>query len=99
MLGQCSGIEELTVPFPVSSAVDSTNLCLHRSFGRWFTFFVQSDASLDQLKDIVSENAMDSSKLALKWKSTGRLIELIVISVRSRVEKGDAFKRDFVSQR
>ena len=54
--------------------------------------------SVDQLKDIVSEHAMDSSKLALKWRSPDRLIELIVTTVRSRIEKGDAFKRDFVSQ-
>ena len=54
--------------------------------------------SVDQLKDIVSEHAMDSSRLALKWRSTDRLIELIVTTVRSRIEKGDAFKRDFVGQ-
>ena len=54
--------------------------------------------SVDQLKDIVSEHAMDSSKLALKWRSPDRLIDLIVTTVRSRIEKGDAFKRDFVSQ-
>lgn len=51
---------------------------------------------IDQLKDIVSEHAMDSSKLALKWRSPARLVELIVTTVRTRVEKGDAFKRDFV---
>jgi len=52
--------------------------------------------SVDQLKDIVSEHAMDSSKLALKWKSVDRLVDLIASTVRARVEKGDAFKRDFV---
>ena len=51
---------------------------------------------VDQLKDIVSEHAMDSSKLALKWRSSGRLVNLIVSTVRARVEKGDAFKRNFV---
>ena len=54
--------------------------------------------NVDQLKDIVSEHAMDSAKLALKWRSADRLIELIVTTVRSRIEKGDAFKRDFVGQ-
>ena len=47
--------------------------------------------SVDQLKDIVSQHAMDSSKLALKWRTPKRLIELIVTTVRSRIEKGDAF--------
>ena len=54
--------------------------------------------NVDQLKDIVSEHAMDSAKLALRWRSADRLIELIVTTVRSRLEKGDAFKRDFVGQ-
>lgn len=51
--------------------------------------------SLDQLKDIVSHQAMDSSKRALKWRAPERLVDLIVVTVRSRMEKGDAFKRDF----
>ena len=50
---------------------------------------------VDQLKDIVSQHGIDSSKLALKWRKPERLIELIVTTVRSRIEKGDAFKRDF----
>jgi len=48
--------------------------------------------SVEQLKDIVSEHALDSSRLALKWKSADRLVELIVATVRSRIEKGDAFR-------
>ncbi len=44
MLGQCSGIEELAVPFLVFSAVDSSNLYPHRSFGRGFIFFAQPGA-------------------------------------------------------
>ena len=54
--------------------------------------------TVDQLKDIVSEHAMDSSKLALKWRAPDRLVDLIVTTVRTRVEKGNAFKRDFVAQ-
>lgn len=54
--------------------------------------------TLDQLKDIVSEQAMDSSKLALKWRSSDRLIDLIATTVRARIEKGDAFKRNFGNQ-
>ena len=56
------------------------------------------DLSVDQLKDIVSQHAMDSSKLALKWRTPERLIGLIVTTVRSRIEKGDAFKRDFIGE-
>lgn len=48
--------------------------------------------TVDQLKDIVSEYALDSSRLALKWKSRERLIELIVTTVASRMQKGDAFR-------
>lgn len=48
--------------------------------------------TVDQLKDIVSEYALDSSRLALKWKDRERLINLIVGTVRGRIEKGDAFR-------
>lgn len=48
--------------------------------------------TVDQLKDIVSEHALDSSRLALKWKSRERLIELIVSTVSGRIQKGDAFR-------
>ena len=47
---------------------------------------------IEQMKDIVAEHGMDSSKLAMKWKMPTRLIELIVNTVRARVEKGDAFR-------
>lgn len=48
--------------------------------------------NIDQLKDVVSEFAIDSSKLALKWKSRERLIDLIVLTTKGRLEKGDAFR-------
>lgn len=48
--------------------------------------------TIDQLKDIVSEHALDSSRLALKWKSRERLIELIVTTIRNRIQKGDVFR-------
>lgn len=48
--------------------------------------------TVDQLKDIVSEHGMDSSRLALKWKTADRLIDLIADRVRNRTEKGDAFR-------
>ena len=48
--------------------------------------------NIEQLKDVVSEFAIDSSKLALKWKSRERLIDLIVLTTKGRLEKGDAFR-------
>jgi hypothetical protein len=49
--------------------------------------------SVEELKDIVSEHALDSSRLALKWKKADRLLELIVTTVRGRLEKGNAFRQ------
>lgn len=50
------------------------------------------DLGLDQLKDIVAGYGMDRARLALRWRKAERLIELIVDTVRSRSEKGDAFR-------
>ena len=50
--------------------------------------------TIDQLRDIVSEYALDSSRLALKWKNKERLIDLIVTTARSRIQKGDVFRGD-----
>lgn len=47
---------------------------------------------VEQLKDVVAEHGMDGAKLAMKWKSADRLIELIVSSVASRSRKGDVFR-------
>lgn len=51
-------------------------------------------ASLDieQLKDIVAENGMDQRKLAMKWKTADRLIDLIVTTAQSRAVRGDVFR-------
>lgn len=51
-----------------------------------------SELTLDQLKDVVAEHGMDPSKLAMKWKKPERLVDLIVATVRERLEKGDAFR-------
>ncbi len=48
--------------------------------------------TVEQLKDVVSGYALDASRLALKWKDPARLIDLIATTVRSRMEKGDAFR-------
>ena len=50
------------------------------------------DLSLEQLRDIIAEYGMDPDKLAMKWKSTDRLIERIVEVARGRATKGDAFR-------
>jgi hypothetical protein len=47
---------------------------------------------LEQLKDIVAEHGMDQAKLAMKWKTSERLVELIIATVSTRVRKGDAFR-------
>jgi len=50
------------------------------------------ELSTEELKDIVAEHGMDRSKLAMKWKDKPRLIALIVSTVESRAQKGDAFR-------
>ena len=48
--------------------------------------------TLEQLKDIVAEHAMDPGKLAMKWRTPERLIDLIVETVEMRRTKGSAFR-------
>jgi hypothetical protein len=50
------------------------------------------ELSVDQLKDIVAEHGMDPSKLAMRWKTPRKLIDLIATRVRDRAEKGDVFR-------
>lgn len=45
-----------------------------------------------ELKDIVADYGMDSSKLAMKWKDKGRLVQLILDTSFRRSSKGDAFR-------
>ena len=52
-----------------------------------------SELNVEQLKDIIAEHAMDRDKLAMKWKTPERLVERIVETVKSRVAKGEAFRR------
>lgn len=52
------------------------------------------ELSIEELKDIIAENGMDRAKLAMKWKSKDRLIDLILNVVQSRTQKGDAFRSD-----
>lgn len=48
--------------------------------------------NLEQLKDIVAEHGMDTSRLALKWKSNDRLVNFIITTVVARQRKGDVFR-------
>lgn len=48
--------------------------------------------NIEQLKDIVSHYAMDPRRLALKWKTNQRLVDLIITVVEQRARKGDAFR-------
>lgn len=48
---------------------------------------------LERLKDIVAEHGMDRTKLAMKWRTTDRLIGLIAETVDARARKGDAFRQ------
>jgi hypothetical protein len=52
---------------------------------------------MEELKDIVAEHGMDSRKLAMKWKTPDRLIDLIVETVRERVTKGNVFRHGSMS--
>jgi hypothetical protein len=47
---------------------------------------------VEQLKDIVSEHGMDRTKLAMKWKTPNRLVDLIVETVSARAKKGEVFR-------
>ena len=47
---------------------------------------------LDQLKDIIAGHGMDRSRLALRWRSTNRLVDMIVDTVKIRARKGDVFR-------
>jgi hypothetical protein len=47
---------------------------------------------IDALKDVVAEYGMDSANLVLKWKTSDRIREHIVVTVQTRSRKGDAFR-------
>ena len=47
---------------------------------------------LEQLRDIIAEHQMDSSKLAMKWKAADRVIDLVVSTAARRLAKGDMFR-------
>ncbi len=47
---------------------------------------------VDSLKDIVAAYGMDRAKLAMRWKTESRLVDLIADSVKTRAHKGDVFR-------
>lgn len=47
---------------------------------------------LEQLKDLVAQYGMDPNRLAMKWKTSTRLVDHIAIFVASRSKKGGAFR-------
>lgn len=55
--------------------------------------------SLEQLRDIVAEHAMDNDRLAMKWKDSARVIDRIVDRVVARSSKGSAFRGDRLEPR
>ena len=47
---------------------------------------------IEQLKNIIAEHGMDHDRLAMKWKTTERLVDRIVETVVARAHKGDVFR-------
>ncbi len=48
--------------------------------------------TIEEIKDIIAEHAMDRKKLAMRWKDKNRLIDLIITTTKNRAQKGDAFR-------
>jgi hypothetical protein len=46
---------------------------------------------VEELKDVIAENGMDTAKLAMKWKDRNRLILHIIDTTQRRSTRGDAF--------
>lgn len=75
-----------------------------RSAGPWDPFAVYAEhgeqalrdrlsaLDLEQLRDILAEHGMDTDRLAMKWRDTGRVVSRIVERVMDRATKGDAFR-------
>jgi len=47
--------------------------------------------TIDELKDVISANGMDTAKLAMKWKDRGRLEKHIIDSTKRKSSRGEAF--------
>ena len=49
--------------------------------------------NIEELKDVVAEFGMDPSKLVMKWKDSGKIIEHIIETSNSRATKGEVFRQ------
>lgn len=47
--------------------------------------------NIEELKDVIAANGMDTAKLAMKWKDRDRLINHIIDMTQRRSSRGDAF--------
>jgi hypothetical protein len=47
--------------------------------------------SVDELKDVISANGMDTAKLAMKWKDRDRLEKHILDATKRKSSRGEAF--------
>ena len=50
-----------------------------------------AELSIDELKDVISANGMDTSKLAMKWKDRDRLEKHIIEATKRKSSRGEAF--------
>ncbi len=46
---------------------------------------------IEELKDVIAANGMDTARLAMKWKDRERLINHIIDITQRRSSRGDAF--------
>lgn len=46
---------------------------------------------IEELKDVIAANGMDTARLAMKWKDRDRLINHIIEMTQRRSSRGDAF--------
>ncbi len=49
---------------------------------------------LPELKTLLTKHALDTTRLAQKWRSKDRLVEFIVERMTARSQKGDAFREN-----
>lgn len=80
--GRASNRRDPAVLDPIATIIESEEVLQNKL----------QELSEKELKDIIAQYGMDTSKLAMKWKNKQRLIDLIVDVSRARSKKGDAFR-------
>lgn len=87
--------KELSAPAPKKSARRQPGrfdpMALHRQHPEELPRRLD-ELTVEELKDIIAENGMDRTKLAMKWKRKDRLTQLIISTVKSRSQTGDVFR-------